>query len=281
VGKYLLPYRGEILKITQETGSNLNIKTFRIRLKEEEERKKFKFLPGQFVELTVFGVGEAPFGFASSPTQEDYFDISIKETGLVTEAIHNMKEGDEIGIRGPYGNSFPYEEVKGKNLVFLAGGIGLAPLRSLINYVLDEKNRDQYGRVQMLLAFRSPEDMLYKYDFSQWEKSPNTTVKYTIDEECEGWVHCVGYPHELLNEELDLKEPDTVFFTCGPPIMIRFITDELKNSGIDPRDIITTLEMKMSCGLGKCGRCNIGRYYVCKDGPVFDLKQLEKMPAEF
>ena len=279
--KYLLPHKAEVMKITQETGSNLNIKTFRIRLLEEEARKKFNFYPGQFVELTVFGVGEAPFGFASSPTRDDYFDVSVKETGLVTEAMHNLEEGDEIGVRGPFGNHFPYEEIRGKNLVFLAGGIGLAPLRSLIEYVLDEEKREEYGRVQMLLAFRSPEDMLYKYDFPRWEKSPDTLVKYTIDEECEGWVHCVGYPHELLHDELDLKQPDTVFFTCGPPIMIKAITDELKSSGIDPSSIVTTLEMKMSCGLGKCGRCNIGSYYVCKDGPVFDLKQMEKMPPEF
>ncbi|MDI3548389.1 MAG: hypothetical protein PWR10_2041 [Halanaerobiales bacterium] len=276
-----LPHKAEILKITQETGSNLNIKTFRVRFVDEEVMKSFSFLPGQFMETTVFGVGEAPFGFASSPTEKDFFEFSVKETGLVTEALHNLKEGDLIGIRGPYGNGFPVEKARGKNIVFIGGGIGLAPLRSLINYVLDEQNRGEFGRVQMLHAFRSPEDTLYNYDYSFWEGAPNTTVKYTIDNPAEGWEHLVGFPHTLLASELECELPGTKFFTCGPPIMIKFVTEELRKMGIAPADIITTLEMKMSCGLGKCGRCNIGHKYICKDGPVFTLEELDQMPDEF
>lgn len=275
VSSYLLPQEGEILNIVQETGSNLNIKTFRIK-----PEKELKFKPGQFMEITAYGIGEAPFGLASSPARKDYFEVSIKETGLVTETLHNMKEGDKVGLRGPFGNSFPLQEIKGRNIVFVAGGIGLAPLRSLIDYIMDERFRADFGQVQMLLAFRSPEDMLYKYDFEAWEKSPNTVVKYTIDEPCVGWNHCVGFPHELLKAELDWN-PDTIVFTCGPPVMIKFVTMELKNLKIKDENIITTLEMKMSCGLGKCGRCNIGHRYVCKDGPVFNMAQLEEMPAEY
>ncbi len=274
------PNKAEIIEVIQETGSNLNVKTYRVKFIDEDVRNSFSFRPGQFMMVTVFGKGEAPFGFASSPTQE-YVELSIKETGRVTSAMHNLAEGDIIGIRGPYGNGFPVERAEGKNLVFIGGGIGIAPLRSLINYVLDESKRDQFGNVQMLHAFRSPEDALFKYDHAMWENSPDTVVKYTIDNPCDDWEHCVGFPHTLLASELDCELPDALFFTCGPPIMIKFITEELKKMGIEKKNIITTLEMRMSCGFGKCGRCNIGHYYVCKDGPVFTFEQLNEMPSEY
>ncbi len=277
----LLDHKAEIIKITQETGVNLNIKTFRYRFLDEEIRKNFTFRPGQFMMVTIDGIGEAPFGFASSPTQKDYIELSVKNVGLVTNAIHNLKVGDIIGVRGPYGNGFPVEETIGKNIVFIGGGIGLAPLRSLINYVLDEEKRKQFGNVQLLNAFRSPDDLIFKYDYDKWENSPDTIVKYTIDEPCEKWDYCVGFPHTLLKDELNCELQNTKYFTCGPPIMIKFVTEELKNLNIDPADIITTLEMRMSCGVGKCGKCNIGHYYVCKDGPVFTLEQLGEMPDEY
>src|SRR6056297_75071 len=170
----MLPNDVEIIDIKQETGSNLNIKTFKLRFVDGEIRESFSYKPGQFMMVTVPGVGEAPFGFASSPTQ-DNIELSVKEVGLVTEEIHNLQIGDKIGVRGPYGNGFPVKESKGKNIVFIGGGIGLAPLRSLINYVLDKKHRDEFGKVQLLNAFRSPVDNLYTYDFEWWESSPDTT----------------------------------------------------------------------------------------------------------
>ena len=277
----MLPHKAEILQIKQETETNLNIKTFRIQFQDNEVRENFNFKPGQFMMVTVYGLGEAPFGFSSSPTEKDYIEFSVKEVGLVTEALHNLKEGDEIGIRGPFGNGFPLESTEDKNIIFIGGGIGLAPLRSMINYVLDENNRDKYKKVQLLNAFRSPEDTLFCDDYEWWENSKDTLVKYTIDEPCEGWSKCVGYPHTLIEDELDYDLPDLRVFTCGPPIMIKFITERLQELGIEPEEIITTLEMKMSCGVGKCGRCNIGHYYVCKDGPVFTLEQLREMPDEY
>ncbi|MCF8008451.1 MAG: FAD/NAD(P)-binding protein [Halanaerobiales bacterium] len=277
----MLPQKAEIVDIKQETETNLNIKTFRYKFLDDQFREKFSFKPGQFMMVTVYGVGEAPFGFASSPTEKDYIEFSVKKVGLVTEALHNLKIGDKIGLRGPFGNGFPVESIQNKNIIFIGGGIGLAPLRSLINYVLDQQNRSKYKNIQLLNAFRSPEDTLYCYDYKWWENTENTKVKYTIDEPCEGWSKCVGYPHNLIDEELDWELPDTKFFTCGPPVMIKFVTDRLKNLGIKPADIITTLEMRMSCGVGKCGRCNIGHYYVCKDGPVFTLEQLVEMPDEY
>lgn len=277
----MLPHKAEIIDITQETSTNLNIKTFRYRFKDQKIQDNFDFKPGQFMMVTVFGVGEAPFGFASSPTEEDYIEFSVKEVGRVTEALHNLKVGDVIGIRGPFGNGFPVESTTGKNIIFIGGGIGLAPLRSLINYVLSEEKRDNYEKIQLLNAFRSPEDTLYCGDYEWWENVENTRVKYTIDEPCEGWSKCVGYPHTLIEDKLEWDLPNTRFFTCGPPIMIKFVTNRLKDLGIEPSEIITTLEMRMSCGIGKCGRCNIGHYYVCKDGPVFTMEQLGEMPDEY
>lgn len=280
MSQYLLPEKAEIIKITQETGSNLNIKTYRVRFSDREKRELFDFLPGQFIEVTVSGIGEAPFGFASSPTVKGFFEFSVKEIGLVTEALHNLKEGKIVGIRGPYGNGFPIEYMKGKDLIFIAGGIGLAPLRSLINYVLHENNRNEFGHIQMLLAFRSPADALYRDDYQLWENSLETEVKYTIDEPAEGWDYLTGFPHTLLAKELDCNM-SAIYLTCGPPVMIKSVSGELRRMGVKPSHIITTLEMKMSCGLGKCGRCNIGHHYICRDGPVYTLDQLDKMPEEF
>ncbi len=274
-----LPRKAEIVKIIQETGTNLNIKTFHLRFIEGKPVMDFK--PGQFIMLTVYGVGEAPFGLASVPFDRDHMVISVKETGKVTSALHEHQKGDKVGIRGPYGNSFPVEKTKGKNVIFISGGIGLAPLRSMIDYVLHPDNREQFGRVQMLHAFRSPDDMLYEYEQQRWESSPDTMIKYTIDEPCEDWKHCVGFPHELICDELECQIDNTIYYTCGPPIMIKAVTGELDKLGVEPEDIITTLEMRMSCGVGKCGKCNIGSCYVCKDGPVFNYKQLLEMPDEY
>lgn len=190
-----LPQKAEIIKIIQETGSNLNIKTFHLRLTEGEPVMDFQ--PGQFLMLTVPGVGEAPFGLASAPLEEDYMVISVKKTGKVTAALHECQTGDVVGLRGPLGNHFPVAATVGKNIVFISGGIGLAPLRSLIAYVLHPAKREEFGRVQMLQAFRSPEAMLYDYEQSVWEQAPDTVVKYTIDRDCETgstvWVFPMSY----------------------------------------------------------------------------------------
>ncbi|MGM0420113.1 MAG: FAD/NAD(P)-binding protein [Bacillota bacterium] len=274
-----LPHEAEVVEVVQETGSNLNIKTFHLRLKETNPVLDFK--PGQFLMLTVYGVGEAPFGFASAPLNEDKMIITVKETGRVTSALHELLPGDTVGLRGPYGNTFPVQEAEGKDIYFISGGIGLAPLRSAIDYMLAPEQRDKFGRVQMLQAFRSPDDMIYDYEQNRWENSPDTMVKYTIDRPCEGWDHCVGFPHELIDKELDCQTQNAVYYTCGPPIMIKAVTSQLVDLGVNPKDIITTLEMRMSCGLGKCGKCNIGHRYVCKEGPVFSYQEILEMPEEY
>jgi sulfhydrogenase subunit gamma (sulfur reductase) len=271
------PLKAKIKEVIQETSSDVDIKTFRIELLDG---KTMDFMPGQFVELSVPGVGEAPFGFASSPLEKGVFDLTIKKVGLVTEAVHNLSAGSIVWVRGPFGNTFPAEEMEGHPILFIAGGLGLAPLKPLILYMLDEANRAKYGEIQMLLAARSSRDFIYRRDFEEWAKAENTHVLLTIDRPEEGWTGKVGFPNVLVGEmELDLAKLYVVL--CGPPIMIKTVSAKLLEMGIPQNRIFTTLEMRMTCGIGKCGKCNIGHQYVCVDGPVFSMEQLSRMPEEY
>ncbi|NLC68820.1 MAG: hydrogenase [Clostridiaceae bacterium] len=278
MGNAYIPFKARIALILQETSSDVDIKTFRI--KPADKDKRMDFMPGQFFEFSVPGVGEAPFGFASSPYEKDFFEVSIKKTGLVTEVIHNLKPGDTVWIRGPLGNSFPVEKMEGSNILVVAGGLGLAPLRPLILYMLEPANRSKYKNISMLLAARSSGDFIYMRDISEWSRRDDTEVILTIDRPEEGWKGKVGFPHNLLGEmQIDIS--DTYAITCGPPIMIKFVSGKLVEMGIPKSKIYTTLEMRMTCGVGKCGKCNIGHKYVCVDGPVFSMEELSGMPQEY
>jgi len=272
-----VPLKAEIIEVIQETSSDIDIKTFKIKLLDE---RQMNFMPGQFVELSIPGVGEAPFGFASSPLEKNFFELSIKKVGLVTEAVHNLKPGATVWIRGPFGNSFPIEKMQGSNILLIAGGLGLAPLRPLILYMLDESNRDKYGNIQMLLAARSTADFIYMRDFDQWKKVKNTEITLTIDKAEEGWSGRVGFPHIIVSD-MDFDVNNTYAVLCGPPIMIKLVSAKLVELGIPENKIFTTLEMRMTCGVGMCGKCNIGHQYVCIDGPVFSMEQLSQMPDEY
>lgn len=272
-----VPLKAEIIEVIQETSSDIDIKTFKIKLLDE---RQMNFMPGQFVELSIPGVGEAPFGFASSPLEKNFFELSIKKVGLVTEAVHNLKPGAAVWIRGPFGNSFPIEKMQGSNILLIAGGLGLAPLRPLILYMLDESNRDKYGNIQMLLAARSTADFIYMRDFDQWKKVKNTEITLTIDKAEEGWSGRVGFPHIIVSD-MDFDVNNTYAVLCGPPIMIKLVSAKLVELGIPENKIFTTLEMRMTCGVGMCGKCNIGHQYVCIDGPVFSMEQLSQMPDEY
>ena len=273
----LVPTICKVDKIIQETP---DIRTYRLKFKEEGMIDKFSWLPGQFVEFSLLGFGECTFCIASSATRKGYFDCSIKRAGIVTADIHSsLEEGEEVGIRGPYGNWFPLEDIKGKNLLFVGGGIGLAPLRSLIQYCID--NRSDYRDFTILYGARTSSDLCYKDEIKEWQSNPSIKVILTIDKPEDSWNDNVGVVPKILEEVVKPTVADTKDITCGPPIMIKYTLMSLDKLGFDPKDVITTLEMKMQCGLGKCGRCNIGSTYVCKDGPVFTYEQMRSLPDEF
>lgn len=270
----LVPMVGIVTDIRQETP---DVKTFRVNA--PEGGKLFEHLPGQCAMLCVPGVGEAMFSITSSPTNKEYQEFSIKKCGVLTDYLHELKVGDEIMVRGPYGNNFPVEtELKGKDLLFVAGGIGLAPLRSVINYVLD--NRDNYGKVDILYGARSADDLVQLKEIEEvWMNAKDVNVHLTIDRPQEGWDGHVGFVPAYL-KELELSADKTVL-VCGPPIMIKFVLAALSEMGYSKEQAYTTLELRMKCGVGKCGRCNIGSKYVCKDGPVFRFDEVDELPPEF
>ena len=229
--------------------------------------------------ISVPPIGEALFSITSSPTEKNFMEFSIKRCGAVTEYLHGLEVGTEIGIRGPYGNNFPVEdELKGKDLLFIGGGIGLAPLRSVINYVMD--NRDNYGQVDIVYGARTSGDLVHTKDiFENWPSRPNTNVHLTVDREEEGWDGHVGFVPSYI-KELGF-DTNKVALICGPPIMIKFVLQGLEEIGFKKEQVYTTLELKMKCGVGKCGRCNIGDKYVCKDGPVFRCDEIQELPDQY
>ncbi len=270
----LIPQVGVITDIRTETP---DVKTFRVNA--PGGGKLFDHMPGQCAMVCVPGVGEAMFSITSSPTNLSYQEFSIKRCGELTDCLHSLQVGDEILVRGPYGNHFPVEtELKGKNLLFVAGGIGLAPLRSVINYVLD--NREAYGSVDILYGSRSADDLVQRKEIEQvWSHAPGVNVYLTIDRPQDGWEGHVGFVPSYLKEVG--FDTNKVALLCGPPIMIKFCLQALEEMGFSKEQVYTTLELRMKCGVGKCGRCNIGTKYVCKDGPVFRFDQVDAMPNEY
>jgi len=273
-----LPVR--IVEVSVESAAR-DTRLFKVAFLHDEHAKAFKNMPGQFAEISVLGHGEAPISITSSPTQE-YLEFCIKRIGRVTQELHNLPEGGIFGIRGPYGNTFPLDLMEGKNIVFVAGGIGLAPLRSLINYMLDKSNRDRFGKITIVYGARSPGDLLFKDELAEWTTRKDVDYHETVDGVPEGseYTGKVGFVPTLLEEAAPSGE-NAVALTCGPPIMNKFVLPGLDKLGFSPDRIVTTLEMRMKCGIGKCGRCNIGKHYVCTDGPVFTLAELNEMPTEF
>ena len=270
----LIPTLGIVTDIRRDTP---DVKTFRVV--SVTGGKCFEHMPGQCAMLSIPGVGEAMFSITSSPTNTEYQEFSIKKCGCLTEWLHQMDVGQMITVRGPYGNGFPVETaLKGQNLLFIAGGIGLAPLRSVINYV--RHYRDNYGRIDIVYGSRSADDLVDINEIqTEWIGAEGVNVHLTIDRPQEGWDGHVGFVPNYV-KELDFK-PDSTVLVCGPPIMIKFVLGALNELGFDKTQVYTTMELKMKCGVGKCGRCNIGSKYVCKDGPVFRFDQLDALPSEY
>jgi len=257
------------------------IRTLRLRFDDPALAESFSFRAGQFGEYSVFGEGECTFCIASPPTREGYIECSFQVAGKVTGALSDCEIGDTVGFRGPYGNCFPVEDVmQSKNLLFVAGGIGLAPVRSVIWNCLDL--RDQFKNITILYGSRSVDLLVYKRELEEWEKRDDMRLIKTVDPggQTSDWDGRVGFVPTVLGKT-DVSPDNTIAIVCGPSIMIKFTLPVLKELGFGSEQIYTTLENRMKCGLGKCGRCNIGGTYVCKEGPVFTAAQLAALPPEY
>ncbi len=272
-----LPTLMRIEKITDEAPG---VKTFRLAFVNEEAGRAFTFRAGQFAEYSVMGEGECTFCIASSPTRKGYVECTFRQAGRVTNALAGLEEGETIGFRGPYGNVFPIEEWKGKNLLFIAGGIALPPMRCVIWNCLDQ--RDWFRDVTILYGARTVADLVYKHELKEWGERPDVRLVTTVDPggETPDWKGEIGFVPAVL-DKMAPAAADTVAIVCGPPIMIKFTFPVLTRLGFAPEEIYTTLENRMKCGIGKCGRCNVGTYFVCKDGPVFTFAQIQQLPPEY
>ncbi|MFC1926930.1 FAD/NAD(P)-binding protein [Chloroflexota bacterium] len=263
-----VPYMATLKEVTDLTP---DIKLFELDLDITAAGQDFTYKPGQFAFVSAFGMGEAPFGITSITSREGGVEFAIRSVGTVSRALHNLETGARLGVRGPFGNHFPLEDYKGKNIIIIGGGIGMAPLRPVINTILD--NRSDYGDVLILNGARSPQDLVFASEFDTWAQSPNTRLELTVDRGDDNWKGRVALIPDVVTE-LAPPAKDAISIICGPPIMIRFTLAALKKLGFADNQIVTTLESKMKCGLGKCARCNVGDKYVCKDGPVFNLEQI-------
>lgn len=275
-----LPLPVRIEQITVET-EDKNLRTFKLVFLNKEDEEQFSYIPGQFCELSIPGQGEIPIGIASSPTESGFLMFTINKTGVVTRYIHNMKEGDIIGIRGPLGNWYPWEAMEGKNVVVIGGGFAFTTLRSSIVYMLNPENRNRFKDITVVYGARSPGLLLYREELAEWEKRDDINVHITVDSTDDpDWQYNVGFVPTITEQKITTSE-DSYALVCGPPIMIKFTQPVLEKVGFTPEQIIMSLEMRMKCGIGICGRCNIGDKYVCKDGPVFSLAQLNELPKEY
>ena len=268
-----IPRLAKFIEIKEEVGGARPIKSFRTQFINQNG---FSFRSGQCAMLSVFGKGESMISISSSPLIKDYLQFSILKMGRVTSALHEMQVGEIIGIRGPYGNGFPMKEWKGKNLIFIGGGIGLAPIWSVLQTALTQK--EEYGDLILIYGARISNDLVFKQELSELKKKMK--VYLSVDVEEPDWDEFVGFvPVNVLEKKPSPK--NAISITCGPPIMIKFVIQNLKALGFEDEQIYTTVENKMKCGIGKCGRCNIGLHYVCEDGPVYSWAELKNLPQEY
>ncbi len=255
-----------------------NIKLFQLKVDDASDRKKIICAPGQFAEVSVFGIGEAPFGVASAMDSSETLEFAVNRVGTVTEGLFRLDEGDQVGLRGPLGNSFPMEKFEGRDVLVIGGGIGGAPLRPVIQTIF--KDRKKYGKVTILWAARSPDLLVFTDEYDIWHAQPDVEMYLTVDKATEGWKHDEGLITTLI-EKIKPSPENTITITCGPPIMIKFTMLTLEKLGFKPAQNWVTLEAKMKCGIGKCGRCNMGGVYICIEGPVFCFEQVQQFLESF
>lgn len=302
------PEIATILNIRLEAGGGRPIRTFKVQVDDQLARPKFLHKPGQFGFLNAFGEGESVFAIFNTPNTDGILEFSVMKVGNVTSRLHDMEVGDKVGVRGPYGNDFPVEEWKGKELVFIGAGIGISPVRSVYQYVLAPENRQEYGKVVLIYGARTPFDLVYKEDFKALDERDDLDLWLCIDwkfgpkgpiegDAAAGWPAIdMQVPSETiipagvnkftcfvpqLVEVVKPNAANAIAVTCGPPLAIQFISQALDRLGWKPEQVYTTLENRMKCGIGKCGRCNVGGTYVCKDGPVYSSAEIMNMKNEF
>jgi len=276
-----LPYPVRIDDVFIES-EDKNLKTFKFVFLNPDDENKFVYKAGQFAELSVTGKGEIPIGIASSPTETGFVMFTVNKVGLVTSYLHAMKVGDVMGIRGPLGTWYPWDILEGKNIVIIGGGFAFTTLRSSIIYMLDPGNRSKFKDIHVIYGARTPGMLLYKDELAEWEKRDDIKMHITVDgTDDPGWKYNIGFVPTITEQKAPPADEDTYAIICGPPIMIKFTQPVLDNLGYKHDHIIMSLENRMKCGVGMCGRCNVGKEFVCKDGPVFTLAQLNKMPKEY
>lgn len=274
------PYPVVIDDIIVETDDK-NLRTYHLKFLNPEDERAFQFLPGQFAEISVPGQGEIPIGIASSPTEKGFLKFTINKVGKVTTYLHNARPGEVIGVRGPLGKPYPWDKLEGSNVVIIGGGFAFTTLRSSLVYMLHPDNRSLFGDITVVYGARNPGLLLYKDELFEWEKRDDVTLHITVDATDDpNWKYNVGFVPAITKEKAPSSE-NAYAIVCGPPIMIKFTLPVLTDLGFPPDRIITSLEMRMKCGIGMCGRCNIGTEYVCKDGPVFTFEQLSRLPNEY
>lgn len=261
------PYRPWPARITSITDLTATEKLFEFRLIDERIRSAFHQDPGQFVELSIFGVGEAPISISSAPSKQGFIELCVRRAGRFTKVLHTMQCGDVVGIRGPFGRGFPFEEMKGHDILLVAGGLGIAPLKSLINYIHDE--RHAFGKVTIIYGSKNPREVMFRHQFEMWKHRNDFDLHLTVDNYEEGWDGEVGLVTKPF-ENLEVDAENTYGVLCGPPVMYRFVVEEMRKKGIPYDRIYMSFERHMKCGMGKCGHCQVGHQYVCIDGPVFN-----------
>ncbi|MCL2680812.1 MAG: FAD/NAD(P)-binding protein [Coriobacteriia bacterium] len=260
------PYRPWPARITSITQLTATEKLFELRLIDQRVREAFSFTAGQFVELSIFGVGEAPFSISSAPSKQGFIELCIRETGAVTSAIHRMRCGDVVGVRGPFGRGFPFEQMKGSDVLLVAGGLGIAPLKSLINHIHDE--RHAFGKVTILLGAKNPAEILFRHEFDMWKHRQDFDLIMTVDQADENWDGQVGLVTRLF-DRVEVDPEITYGAICGPPVMYPFVVEEMRKKRLDVDRIYVSVERRMKCGIGMCGHCAVGHQYTCIAGPVF------------
>jgi sulfhydrogenase subunit gamma (sulfur reductase) len=277
------PYNPAPMRIVQAyyESDDCSLKTVELEFLEDADRRQFfaEYNPGQFCQLSIFGKGEAPFGIASAAWEGDFVRFTIQKLGTFTQAVHKMKAGEIIGMRGPLGNGFPLKDWERKSLVIIGGGCAFSTLYALTKHIQHSDERPKYKDLVVIYGARTSGLCMYKNDIHSWYERVDLQLHQAIDVPESGWLHHVGYVPDVVCEVAPSSE-NAVAVVCGPPIMMKFTLQALTDLGFPPNTIFTSLEKRMKCGLGKCGRCNIGPKYICKDGPVFSLAELNALPAD-